>query len=300
MRIVILTGSLPHHKHFCLGLSENFEILGILISTGKKQGLNGKFNKLVKEIQRNGLMYTALRWAGKKLGLPLKYNYADEEKEFFPGAVERFSGELAGRVFNVNDINSESAIAQIRALNPDVVVCLGGVIYSRALIESVPLMLNWHSGISPVYNGACSIEFAFANGHPHLAGGTLMVINPKVDGGDILAHHLVEIEPGDTPARLFMKTVRTAPEVYTKFLSHLQNSEPYVAVEQPPALFETTASDWTLYQSLKARKMLRQGLTDYYARPGRTVCYWEEGDKETARKKLTANVDHLLFDSQKY
>ena len=33
-----------------------------------------------------------------------------------------------------------------------------------------------------------TISFAFANGHISLCGGTLMIINEKVDGGHILAH----------------------------------------------------------------------------------------------------------------
>lgn len=299
LRIVILTGSLPHHKYFCLNLAKNFEVLGVFTSSGKSYGFKDKINKLVKEIKASGVMYTAMRWSGKKVGTPIKHNYIVEEKVYFPDVDHRFARELAELVSNVDDINSEATISKISGLFPDVVVCLGGVIYSRRLIESVPLMLNWHSGISPIYNGACSGEFAFANGHPNLTGGTLMVINPKVDGGDILAHYFTDIERGDTPAKLFIKTVRAAPNVYTRFLNYLKDNKPYVAVEQTPAVFNTTTSDWTIYHSLKVRKMIRDQLIDKYVRPAKTVCYWNEPDKETAQKKLNNTIKHVFLNIPK-
>ena len=62
-------------------------------------------------------------------------------------------------------------------------------------------MLNFHSGVSPLYNGSATILFAFANGHVHLCGGTLMTMSPVVDGGDVLAHFLPAIEAETHPRR---------------------------------------------------------------------------------------------------
>ena len=126
----------------------------------------------------------------------------------FNGAAGEYDERAAAVAIAVDDVNSAATIEHLRSLQPDVVVCLGGPIYREALIEAVPLMVNFHSGISPLYNGTSTIAFAFANGHPHLCGGTLMLMSTAVDGGDILAHYLPSIEPDDDPASLFAKTVR--------------------------------------------------------------------------------------------
>ncbi|PKF50407.1 hypothetical protein AT251_11915 [Enterovibrio nigricans] len=144
----------------------------------------------------------------KKLPLELQHGY-EEADEYFKDAMDY--GDLSkDRIFYEDDINSIESIEKIAAYNPDVVVCHGGPLYTKEFIDAFKLVLNYHSGISPVYNGSDSHMFAFANGHPHLSGGTLMVMNPKIDGGDILAHYLPEIEDGDWPGRLFTKLIRNS------------------------------------------------------------------------------------------
>src|SRR5262249_3036592 len=123
---------------------------------------------------------------------------------------------VAARVL---DVNAEATIELVRDAAADVVLCLGGPIYRAPLINACGTMINFHSGVSPLYNGASAIMFAFPNGHFRLCGGTLVTMSPIVDGGDILAHYLPAIEAGDTPATLFMKTVRGAAETADRFLA---------------------------------------------------------------------------------
>ncbi|NJO34095.1 MAG: hypothetical protein HC869_14095 [Rhodospirillales bacterium] len=100
-----------------------------------------------------------------------------------------------------------------------------------------PLILNFHSGISPIYNGSSTISFAFANGHPHLCGGTLMKMNAAVDGGEILAHYLPSVAAKDSPASLFMKTVGGAATLYERILDTCAAGLPLRSIPQPPPLF---------------------------------------------------------------
>ena len=51
-----------------------------------------------------------------------------------------------------------------------------------------------------------------------------MTMSTTVDGGDILGHYLPSIEPSDTPATLFAKTVAGAAEIYLDFLRNLEST----------------------------------------------------------------------------
>ena len=124
--------------------------------------------------------------------------------------------------------------------------CLGGPIYRPPLVAAVPLMLNFHSGVSPLYNGASTVAFAYANGHLRLCGGTLMTLSRRVNGGDILAHVLPAIEPGDTPGTLFARTVAGGIEAYLRALRDLARGEQLTGAPQDGRLFYVRSSDWTL------------------------------------------------------
>ena len=76
-----------------------------------------------------------------------------------------------------------------------------------------------------------------------------MIINKMVDGGNILAHYFPSIEPGDTPATLFMKTVKGAALVYLDFLRDLQQKKDFVSVPQFKSFFYFRSQDWNLQHS---------------------------------------------------
>ena len=155
-------------------------------------------------------------------------------------------------------------------------------------------MINFHSGISPLYNGASSVLFAFANGHLDLCGGTLMTMSPVVDGGDILAHYLPAIEADDDPATLFLKTVRAAPEVASDFLDHLEKAGTFTRVPQTPPLFYTTGADWTIREGHKVRRLLQGSVAGEHVREERVIRYWDLKSDDEAAEKLRLAVQTLL------
>jgi methionyl-tRNA formyltransferase len=154
-------------------------------------------------------------------------------------------------------------------------------------------MINYHSGISPLYNGASSAMFAFANGHVHLCGGTLMRMSTVVDGGEILAHYLPEVEADDDPASLFMKIVRGAAMVGSSFVEALGARGTFTSVPQPPPLFYYTNEAWTVYQTQQVRLHLRRGTAARYVRPERTIPYWS-GSPVESRESMLQTIEELL------
>ena len=134
----------------------------------------------------------------------------------------------------VEDINSPDSVRLLTDMKADVVVNSGGPIFKAPLLQAAPLVLNYHTGISPIYNGSDSVFWTFANGQPHLTGGTLMVMNAGVDAGDMLAHYLPSVEPEDTPGRQFMKTIVGGVALYCSFLEHLEAARPFVSAPRAP------------------------------------------------------------------
>jgi methionyl-tRNA formyltransferase len=155
-------------------------------------------------------------------------------------------------------------------------------------------MINFHSGISPLYNGASTIFFAFANGHVDLCGGTLMTMSPVVDGGDIIAHYLPAIELGDDPATIFAKTVRGAAVTCASFLDYLDGSREFSRVEQPPPLFYYTSESWTVHYTQRIRRHLEVGTLANHLRAEELIDYWSCPSDGEAREKLRETLTRLL------
>jgi methionyl-tRNA formyltransferase len=218
----------------------------------------------------------------------------EAENRFFPDVAAAYDEVVAPVAVRVTDVNAEATLRLVREAAADVVLCLGGPIYRAPLINACGTMINFHSGVSPFYNGASAIMFAFANGHFRLCGGTLMTMSHTVDGGDILAHYLPAIEPDDTPATLFMKTVRGAAETTDRFLAHVEPTGTFARCPQPSPLFYYTSGDWTIHYACKLRRHLERGNAAAAARPAELVDYYASAGDNEARARVRETIDRLL------
>jgi methionyl-tRNA formyltransferase len=218
----------------------------------------------------------------------------EAEDRFFPGVTAAYEEVVAPVAVRVLDVNAEETLRLVREAAADVVLCLGGPIYRAPLIRACQTMINFHSGVSPIYNGASAIMFAFANGHFRLCGGTLMTMSPTVDGGDILAHYLPAIEAEDTPATLFMKTVRGAAEVAESFLAHIERTRTFAGCPQPSPLFYYTSGDWTVHYASQLRRHLERGSLAGAARPSECVAYYRSASNIEACVQVRETIGRLL------
>jgi methionyl-tRNA formyltransferase len=218
----------------------------------------------------------------------------EAESRFFPDVAAAYDEVVAPVAVRAKDVNAETTLRLVREAAADVVLCLGGPVYRAPLINACERMINFHSGVSPFYNGASAIMFAFSNGHLHLCGGTLMTMSRTVDGGYILAHYLPAIEAEDTPVTLFMKTVRGAAETADRFLAHVERTGTFARCPQPSPLFYYTSGDWTIHDASKLRRHVERGSAAAAARPAELVEYYASaGDKE-ARARVRETVDRLM------
>lgn len=299
MRVAIITPAQPlHHKHFCAYLAERHDVVSILHPAGQRSSRTQKLTRVGRRFGKLGLVYGAMHALTAAPQQVSGWSQGDAlrraEQQFFAAAADDYDRLKLGNVAHaVADINGPESVGLIREVAPEVVLCLGGPIYRKALIDACGTMINYHSGISPLYNGASSAMFAFANGHMHLCGGTLMRMSTVVDGGEILAHYLPEVEADDDPASLFMKIVRGAAHVGSSFLDALEAHGTFTSVPQPAPLFYYTNEAWTLYQTQQVRLHLRRGTAARYVRPERTIPYWS-GSPVEARESMLQTIEGLL------
>lgn len=291
MKVAVVTpaGS-AHGQHLCAEIASRHELVGVL-HPAPSGGSSSKLSRVRREVAAFGLPYELLRLAASGPGGGWKQGAGASTGAFFPGAAP--PDPSVTRSFA--DVNSAEAVAWLGSLGADVAMCLGGPIYRAPLIESVPLMLNFHSGVSPLYNGTSTIAFAFANGHAHLCGGTLMVMSPAVDGGDILGHFLPAVARDDDPGTLFAKTVRGAAEIALRFLDG-DVASGFARCPQPPALFYYRGSDWTVDQGQRVRRRLGDGVPDDQLRDSaRIEAYWEAESDAAAADRVRLVLGDLLW-----
>ena len=135
--------------------------------------------------------------------------------------------ELAGNpvpVFQPKRIRAEGAVAEIRALAPDLIVIMAyGQILPRSVLDIPPIAcLNLHASLLPRHRGAAPIQAAIVAGDAE-TGITVMYVDEGLDTGDILLQKKLPILPDETGGSLHDRLARLAPEALLGALDLLAN-----------------------------------------------------------------------------
>lgn len=109
------------------------------------------------------------------------------------------------RTLDVARINDPVVVDAVEAVHPVCGVVAGTSILRRPLLDTLPIWLNLHCGITPRYRGAHGAFWAIYEGRPDQAGVTVHQIDAGVDTGDIVEQAVIEIEPNDTYRTLAVK-----------------------------------------------------------------------------------------------
>jgi len=260
----------------------------------------GNLSQFWKRTRQHGLSWAVLNGIGQVRRRGLERSFRVEQPKALSrcleDAVKDYSSLNRGLLHFVEDFGDSSTLALLKHLAPDVVLCLGGPVYPKSFIQSCPLVLNYHSGYSPIYNGTSTIWFAFANGHPHWCAGTLMTMNPVVDGGDILGHFLPDISPDDNPLTLFLKTTLGAAILYDRILKSFERAGiVFARVPQPRPFFDFRAIDWTLIHVLNVKKHVRRKTCAAFVREQRVEEYWRQPTESAARELFERTTRDLMW-----
>jgi len=135
---------------------------------------------------------------------------------------------LAGKnlpILQPKRIKSEEAVAEIRALAPEVIVVMAyGQILPRAVLE-IPRIacLNLHASLLPRHRGAAPIQASIVAGDRE-TGITVMYMDEGLDTGDVLLERRIEIASDETGGSLHDRLAEIAPGSLKEALEELQAS----------------------------------------------------------------------------
>ena len=303
--VIIADPSQPYHKHFIAELCSAQQIHAIVTPLVRRQSrpapylssnqrrLGWLFRLLAKE-PGPSLRGSLSRFAPRAWDVTTALALATES--LIPDYEERFRLSTRGIPQRSIDFSTASGLATYRALGASVALCSGGPIYSLEMIASTPLVLNVHTGISPIYNGSFTAFWPFADGQPHLSGVTLMLMSPTLDGGPVLAHGLPNIDVNDDPATLFIKSLTLGAKAITRLLQERRTTS-LISVEQPSALFRYRGRDWSILQNLRVSLHLSNKICNHHLRPEYLIEYWRSASTEEARSVFYSTLLGLLFGS---
>jgi methionyl-tRNA formyltransferase len=173
---------------------------------------------------------------------------------------------LAGHdvpVFQPKRIKSEEAVAEIRALAPDVIVVMAyGQILPRAVLE-IPRIacLNLHASLLPRHRGAAPIQASIVAGDRE-TGISVMYMDEGLDTGDVMLETRIEIAPDETGGSLHDRLAEIAPGALKDALEKLQaGTAPRIPQDSSGATYapklerEHGRIDWSEPAQLVERKI---------------------------------------------
>jgi len=266
-RVILITNEESHHRFWVSGLEKSAQVIGIIWVRPEKEA-----GRIKRGVQQRGLIWLMLKLMD---GLYQKFSsssftsmlnasrnkYFNQYKDYSPQAEQLIS----------MDVNNEETISFIKKLNPEFVCFLGGDIARKHFFEQMNCpVLNYHSGLSPLYNGSGTTFHAVANNRPNFCGGTLMLMNEKIDGGAVLGYYLPAIEASDTAADLFCKGISGSVKLYSAYLNHLDPIQ-LKGLEQGRSVLYYRSNDWTISRDLDLAEFEHAGKM---ARYKRTEEYW--------------------------
>ncbi len=115
-------------------------------------------------------------------------------------------------IYQPDSLKNEKVIETIRGLRPDfIVVAAYGKILPKEILSIAPC-INLHASLLPKYRGASPIQQALLEGETQ-TGVTAMLMDERLDSGDILAYDVIGIEEDDTAVTLFKKLAARAREL---------------------------------------------------------------------------------------
>ncbi|MDI9818502.1 MULTISPECIES: methionyl-tRNA formyltransferase [unclassified Legionella] len=136
---------------------------------------------------------------------------AGRGRKLQPSAVKRWSLAKELAIYQPLGFKNEEAVAQLAALEPDVMVVIAyGLILPRKVL-SIPRLgcINVHASLLPRWRGASPIQHALLHGDRQ-TGVTIMQMDVGMDTGDMLATAICPIAPDETASSLHDRLAQLA------------------------------------------------------------------------------------------
>jgi methionyl-tRNA formyltransferase len=132
------------------------------------------------------------------------------------------------------DVNGAAFLAQLRAIEPDLVISVScPQIFGPALLELPRLgCINVHSARLPHYRGVLPTFWALAEGESS-TGVTVHYMSPGIDGGDIIAQAIVPIAAEDSLRSLMRRCKRVGADLVVETVGAFRDGSVTVSANPP-------------------------------------------------------------------
>jgi methionyl-tRNA formyltransferase len=219
----------------------------------------------------------------------------DPSENCWFGSVSAWSKTQGIRFFTPEDVNTETWIDMLSAMNPDVIFSFyyRHLIGQRILDIPVAGAINLHGSLLPAYRGRVPVNWALINGEKK-TGVTLHYMVRKADAGDIIGQRAVDIDFQDTAVMLYGKLCNSASLLLDEVLPLIKSGHPprKPQDEQRATTFkgrrrEDGMIDWQ-WPALKIYNLIR-AVTDPYPGAfthlpdGKELVLWWGVPEETGR-----------------
>ena len=146
-------------------------------------------------------------------------------KELLPTAVKEFSLKKNLLVLTPKDLNADELVAQLKRLNPDLIVVVAFSILPEKIFTLPSLgTVNLHASLLPKYRGAAPINWALINGEKK-TGVTTFFIQKKVDTGNVILQEELDILPDENYGELSQRLSMIGAELLIKTLDLVQKGK---------------------------------------------------------------------------
>ena len=243
MRIVVITRFSPGQVYFTNTLARQNPIVAIFEEQAWTNNWNKFKRRMHKGVREYGLRTIPAQFMeGVYLYYQQKLSRETEHKFFFNKLPFAFSPDIPR--YQVRSINDASAITQLKALKPDVLVVFGSSILRKRVIKIPQLgTFNMHNGILPQYRGAKSEFWALYRNEPEMVGVTIHRIEERVDTGEIVLQAYVLPRPGENERLLRCETIKAGTSLMNQALDQLEKGTvTYLPQEEASAGYYSTPS----------------------------------------------------------
>jgi methionyl-tRNA formyltransferase len=191
-------------------------------------------------------------------------------------------------------IKAEEAVAEIRALAPEVIVVMAyGQILPRAVLDIPQIAcLNLHASLLPRHRGAAPIQAAIVAGD-HETGISVMYMDEGLDTGDVLLQKRIVIADDETGGSLHDRLAEIAPAALEEALTALRaGTAPRLPQVSSLATYaaklerENGRLDWSEPAALLERK-----IRAFNPWPGAFTVLKDENGRERKFKIFRAHVE---------
>lgn len=156
-------------------------------------------------------------------------------------------------IFQPQKLNAHESINKILGVRPDIIVVAAyGKLLPKKLLDSAPLgCINLHASLLPKFRGAAPINWAIIRGETK-TGVATMLMNEKMDAGDILLTREIEIDKEENAVELSKRLaqigadllIETIKKAECKTLNPIKQDETWVTYA-PLLKKQDGLIDWT-------------------------------------------------------